>query len=345
MKIAIVTNCVPFIYGGAEFLADSLKDKLIEYGHKAQVIQVPFAWEPSSRVLEHILACRLLKIGNTDRVIALKFPAYYIEHDNKVLWLLHQFRQAYDLWDTPYQGIPSTPEGFKIREAIINSDNKYLSEVKKIYTNSKVVSNRLKKFNNIESEVLFPPLMESEKFYCSDYGDYIFYPSRISHSKRQYLAIESMKYTKSDVKLIIAGSPDSKSDLEYIVSLVEKNKLENKVKIIGNFISQEEKAEFFANSLGNIYIPFDEDSYGYVTLEAYHSKKPVISCTDSGGTDVVVKDGITGFMVEPEAKAIAEAMDKLYFDKKLAQKMGESGLENLFSLNITWDNVIERLTK
>lgn len=345
MRIAIVNNCVPFIYGGAEFLADSLKDKLIEYGHEAMVVKVPFNWNPPSKILEHMLACRLLKLDNVDKVIALKFPAYYIEHPNKTLWLLHQFRQVYDLWGTQYQGIPETPEGLRIKESIIQADNRFLGQVKNIYTNSKIVSDRLKKFNNINSEVLYPPLMESEKYFCGEFGDYIFYPSRISHYKRQHLAIESMKYVKSDVKLVIAGSPDTKGDLDHIQKIVTDNQLESKVRIIGEFITQEQKVELFANCLGCTYIPYDEDSYGYVTLEAYHSRKPVVTCTDSGGTDVVVKDGVTGYMVEPDPKHIAQSLDKLFFDKKKAQEMGANGLDNLNTLGITWDNVIERLTR
>lgn len=345
MKIAIVNNRVPFIYGGAEFLADSLRDKLIEHGHEAIVIKIPFQWNPPDKILDSMLACRLLKLENTDRVIALKFPAYYIEHPNKVLWLLHQFRQAYDLWGTEYQCLPSNAEGIRIRECIINSDNHSLTKVKKIYTISRVVSDRLKRFNDIESEVIYHPLMDSSIFYCKQYGDYFFYPSRISRGKRQHLVIESMKYTKSAVKLIVAGSPDVKEDLELIESIVKSNHLESKVKIISKFITEEDKANLFANALGCTYIPYDEDSYGYVTLEAYHSKKPVITCSDSGGTDVVVIDGVTGFIVEPEPKALAEAMDNLYEDKKMAERMGRSGLDHILSLNITWNNVIERLTK
>ena len=87
----------------------------------------------------------------------MKFPAYYVKHPNKVLWILHQHRPAYDLWGTPFQDIPTTPEGIRIREIIINCDNKFLPESKKIFTNSKNVASRLKKFNNIDSTPLYHP--------------------------------------------------------------------------------------------------------------------------------------------------------------------------------------------
>src|SRR4051794_39882965 len=106
MKVAVVNNCVPFVNGGAEHLADALTSKLSEFGHQAILIRIPFSWEPPQKILECMLACRMLRMPNVDRVIALKFPAYYLPHPNKVLWLLHQFRQAYDLWNTEFQGIP-----------------------------------------------------------------------------------------------------------------------------------------------------------------------------------------------------------------------------------------------
>ena len=85
--------------------------------------------------------------------------------------------------------------------------------------------------------------------------------------------------------------------------MVDKYKLKDRVTIIDQYISQARKADLFASALGCIYIPYEEDSYGYVTLEAYHARKPVITCADSGGTDVVVLDGKTGFMVPPDPKS------------------------------------------
>jgi glycosyltransferase involved in cell wall biosynthesis len=331
------------VYGGAEFLADSLRDRLVEHGHEAMLVKVPFAWDPPTKILDHMLACRLLKLEHVDRVIALKFPAYYVEHDNKVLWMLHQFRQAYDLWDTPYNCFPKTTEGLSVRQTIINADNRYLMGAKKIYTISDIVTDRLRKYNNIDSSVLYPPLDNSGIFNCTDYGDYFFYPSRINFSKRQHLAIESMRFVQSGVKLVIAGSPDTKDDIDHIEKLVRKYNLHDRVTIIREFISQERKAELFANALGCTFIPFNED-YGYVTLEAYYSRKPVIACDDSGGTDIFVKDGMTGLVVPPDAKAIAGAMDKLYYNRNLAKEYGNNGYQNLISLNITWEQVVKRLT-
>jgi glycosyltransferase involved in cell wall biosynthesis len=308
------------------------------------LVRIPFRWYPTEHVIEHMLACRLMCLKGVDRVIALKFPAYYLPHENKVLWLLHQFRQAYDLWGTRYQDIPDTLEGLKIRETIIQSDNEYLPEAKRIYTNSHVTSNRLKTFNGLDSEVLYPPLGSSEHFHCSGYGDFIFYPSRVTDGKRQALVVEALRHCRTKVRLVIGGQPELPSDREKIERAIHEGNLEGRVTFLPQFLSEAEKAQYFAEALGCAYIPFDEDSYGYVTLEAYHSRKPVITCSDSGGTSILVKHGETGLVAEPSPESLGEAMDRLYAGKKEARKMGEAGYALMQSLGINWDTVVQRLT-
>jgi glycosyltransferase involved in cell wall biosynthesis len=344
MNIAIVNNCVPFIYGGAESLADSLKDKLNEYGHRTTVIKIPFKWHPAQRILEHMLACRLLRIDNADLVVALKFPVYYLKHPNKVIWLLHQFRQAYDMWGTPYQSIPNTAEGLQIRQSIVHADTLFLKEARHIYTISKVVSGRLKKYNDIDSNVLYPPLSDASKYDAGEYGDYIFYPSRINRAKRQHLAVEAMKYVRSAVKLIIAGNPDTQDEVTGLRKYVEEHNLQERVMIFGRWISEEEKRGFFSKALGCIFVPYQED-YGYVSLEALYSRKAVITCTDSGGSLEFIDHMVNGFTVEPNPLAIAEALDNLYRSRSLAIRMGQSGYDKICSMDISWDNVISRLVQ
>ncbi len=344
MKILIVSTMVPFVKGGGTLIVDWLDQILKQYGHDTEVIKIPFhSYAPE--MIEQMLALRLLDVKDySDLLIAIRTPSYIIDHPNKVVWFIHHHRQAYDLWGTTYQDLPLTPEGLHIRDMIIQTDNFYLRQAKKIYTNSNVVSGRLKRYNDIDSEVLYPPILDAQKYHCEEAGDYLFYPSRITLPKRQYLAVESMKYTRSKAKLIIVGAPDSPGELEYVRSIIESNHLQNKVKLMGEWISQDEKISLFANAVGCLYIPLDEDSYGYVSLESYYSRKPVITCSDSGGVLELVEDGVTGKIVPPEPQALAEAVDSLFNDRAMAVKMGRAGYQKLSSMNISWDHVVEKLT-
>ena len=344
MKVAVVNNWAPFVAGGAEHLASALTEKLAEFGHKALLVRVPFRWHPASKILEQVLACRAMRLANVDRVVALKFPAYYMPHPDKILWIVHQFRQAYDLWGTEYQDIPDTAEGRRVREIIVRSDDIFLPEARKIYTISPVTAARLKRWNRMDAEVLLPPLRDADRFGCVEYGDYIFSPSRITRGKRQYLVVESMKHVTSGIRLIVAGAPETRDDLAYLESIIRENQLEESVQLLSRFISEDEKVELMNHALGCAYTPYDED-YGYVAMEAYHARKPVVTCTDSGGPSIVVEHGVTGYSVPPEPKEIARAFDELFLDKTRARRMGEAGYARVVSLGITWENVIGKLTQ
>ncbi len=344
MRIAVLNNCVPFLYGGAEYLADALAEKFREFGHEATVIRIPFRWDPPDRIVDHILAARLLRLPNTDLAVPLKFPAYYIPHPNKVLWLLHQFRQAYDLWNTEFQSIPDTAGGRAIRDVIRRADNEYLPKARRIFTNSKVTGDRLRKFNGIESEVLLPPLLSDAAYRSGECGDAIVALGRVNDAKRQLLLVQAMKHCRTPVRLIVAGKTESEACAAAIAAEIAKYHAGGRVEFIDRFISDEEKIDLLSRSLACAYIPFDEDSYGYVTLEACLSRKAVVTCTDSGGIEALVRHGTTGSIVEPEPQALAAAFDELYSDRSRAVRMGAAGGDLARSLNINWEHVIRTLT-
>jgi glycosyltransferase involved in cell wall biosynthesis len=344
MKIAIVNNQAPFVRGGAELLAEWLQQKLQQYGHEAETIRIPFQWNPSERIVDHMLATRLMRLGGVERVVAFKFPAYYVPHDNKVLWLLHQFRQVYDLWGTPHQGIPNTSRGHRIRDAVIAADSRYMPEARQIYTNSKIVGHRLGLYNGIKSEPLYPPLFDSAPYRCEQYGDYFFFPSRINAMKRQYMAVEAMASVHSDCRLVIAGPPDTAKDLEHLMGVIRDHDLERRVEVIPTWISDEQKIELLAGARGVIYLPLGEDSYGYVTLEAFQARKPVITLADSGGTHELIRHGHSGF-IAADVSQLAAAIDELAEDAALAERLGGAAFATIAELDISWDRVVGCLTK
>ena len=234
------------------------------------------------------------------------------------------------------------PEGKTIREIIQKSDSKYISEARHIYTNAKNTSNRLLKYNGIKSEALYHPPLNHDKLYCASYGDYIFYASRIDQMKRQRLLVEAARYTETAVKFIIAGS-GSQKELDYINAYIEKYSLKDKVKLVG-FISEEEKINYYANCLAVYFGAYDED-YGYITLEGFFAHKPVIVHPDAGGPLEFVEDEKNGFIVNQDARALAEKIDELYLDRKKAQVLGEEAYTSLSQKHIDWDFVIEKLLK
>lgn len=348
MRITITTVQAPFVSGGAELLASNLKRALIEAKHEVEIVTIPFMDSPVELIEDHIIASRLFDLssswaGKIDLNIALKFPAYYIPHPNKVIWALHQHRAAYDLFDSEYSNIKDDLQGRNIKQVIENADNQYLKEAKRIYTISQNVVDRLDKYNRINSKVLYHPCPDMDKFYCIDYEDYILMPSRINITKRQMLALEAMCFTKSKIKLYIVGKADNEIEKNKLFKFVKDNKLQNKVKFF-DYVSQEKKLELYAKATAVLFIPLDED-YGYITLEGMSASKPVITAEDSGGPLEFIEDGINGYVVKPQAKEIAERIDELAVSKSLAQGMGKKGKIHLKEMNVSWENVVKELTK
>jgi glycosyltransferase involved in cell wall biosynthesis len=348
MKIVITTVQAPFIRGGAEFLADGLKKALIAHKHETEIVTIPFMDSPASLIEDHIVASRLLDMTNTwagrvDLCIGLKFPAYYIPHPNKVNWVLHQHRAAYDLFNTEYSNLKDEPEGQRIRSIIYRSDNRYLPEAKRIYTIAQNVTNRMERYNGISSIPLYHPCPDMEQFYSGEYEDYILMPSRINLTKRQMLALEAMTYSKENIKLYLVGKADNEVEKEKILNFIRERKLQNRVKYF-DYVTQEEKFRLYANARAVLFIPLDED-YGYITLEAMASSKAVITAKDSGGPLEFVEDEKGGLVVSPDPKEIAKAIDRLAASKAMAKEMGQNAKNHLSEMNITWDHVVKELTR
>jgi glycosyltransferase involved in cell wall biosynthesis len=323
-----------------------LRDALRAAGHEAEIVAIPFKWYPPERILDQMLACRLLDLTETagvpvDLVIGLKFPAYLIPHPNKVLWILHQHRQAYDLWDHALNDLVLAPNGAKVREAIHRADRKIIPEAKAVYSNSANVTARLKKYCGIDSTPLYHPPQNAQQFFCAKAEDYLFFPSRLWPSKRQAMVLEALAHTSQPVRARFAGVADNPAYAEELRDLSRKLKVERRVLWLGQ-ISEEEKHRQYAHALGVIFPPVDED-YGYVTLEGMLASKPVISCTDSGGPLEFVLHEETGLIAEPTPTFLSQAMDVVWRDRAQARRWGEAGNKRYHSMGITWPQVVRKL--
>ncbi len=346
MRILIATTQVPFIRGGAEVLAENLRDALLAAGHQAELVSIPFKWYPPERILDCMLACRLLDVTEAcgapvDLLIGLKFPAYYIPHPRKALWIVHQHRSAYDLWGNPIADLHLQPHGEQVREAIQQADRKLIPEARVITTISQNVSRRLERYCGIASRPLYNPPAQAGRFHCSVQEDYLFFPSRLNRSKRQELAIEALALTRHPVTVCFAGAADEPAYVERLRFLARGQGVENRAQWLG-LIPEEDKIERYARALGVLFPPLDED-YGYVALEAMLSSKPLVTCTDSGGPLEFVEPGTTGLVAEPTAASLAEAMDRLWENREEARKMGQAARERYAGMRISWETVVETL--
>jgi glycosyltransferase involved in cell wall biosynthesis len=344
MKVIVASTDVPFVGGGGTTaIVDWLGIELERAGHEVDILRFPFVSETAA-MLDQSLALRLFDLGDAaDRVICIRPPSYLLPHPRKVLWFIHHHRPIYDLWRTTFRDVPDTPWGWRHARALVRADEVAFAEAHAIFANSHVVADRLRRFNNVAAEVVYPPIHAPERFRCDGYGDEVVYVSRATEHKRQHLAVEAMRLTRTPVKLRLIGRADTEAYGHALQTLIARYDLGGRVTFTNAWASEADKIDALAACLATLYIPLDEDSYGYSSLEAHHAGKAVITGIDSGGTAELIVDGKNGLIVPPEPRALAEALDRLYDDRALAQRLGEAGPAAMARLGITWDRVLERL--
>ena len=334
----------PFITGGAEILVSLLRVNLERRGFRADVAAVPFKWYPVSELVRQALAWRLLDLTESngtrvDLVIPTKFPSFLVRHPRKVAWLFHQHREAYDLYGTPYCSFRDTPEDRQVREAIQAMDTSALGECRALFTISRNVAERLRRYNGLSGEPLYPPPHHLGRYRTDGFGDYLFYAGRLDRLKRLDLAVDAMRRVGGGAKLKIAGDGPLAGELR---KQIEGLGVSDRVEMLG-YVSADDLIALYAGCRAAYYAPLNED-YGYVTVEAFLSGKPVVTTSDAGGVLEFVTGGVTGVVAEPFPEAIAAAIDLLWaLPEARLRDMGEAGRARV--KDISWDLVIDRLTE
>jgi glycosyltransferase involved in cell wall biosynthesis len=348
VRIAVLHAQSAFVRGGAETHTEALVAALQRAGHEAEIVTIAGKWYPAWELAHQMAVWRSFDITESnglkvDLAIALKFPAYLAKHERKVVWLIHQHRSAYELWDHPeFADLSLQEDGPLVRDMVWQADRVALGEAKRIFTNSKNVQDRLWRSLRLPSEPLYHPSPAAEALQGMEpgpYGDYVFLPGRMEALKRQSLVIEAMRHVRSDVRLVLVGrGPDEQA----LRDLVRRHGLADKVAFeIG--VSDERLRELYLGALAVSYGPFDED-YGYVTIEAFAARRPVVTTTDAGGPLEFVVDGETGVVVPPDPGAIADAFDRLFSDRQLASRMGAAGAAIARERVPDWPEIVARLT-
>ncbi len=314
---------------------ENLVQALERGGHEAELVRLPTAWD-RERIFDAALAWRLVPV-DADLVIATNFPSYFVRHPNKVVWLFHQHRAAYDAADSAWSDFGLDDEGLEAQRLLTEWDQRALEEATRRYTTSGVVADRLARYTGLDAQPLYHPPPLFERLRPGPFGDYAFCATRLEANKRPELLVEAATHLRSATRFVIAGRGSGDGALR---SRVAESQLGRTVELAG-FVPDDELVERYAGCLGVVYAPVDED-YGYVTLQAFASGKPVVTAKDSGGVLEWVEDGVTGYVTDGSPTAIAAAIDDLASDPERARRMGAAGRARVADLD--WSDVVRTLT-
>ena len=327
--------------GGAEVHVEGLRDALKQAGHLVDIVALPFKWYPHHEILSSALAWRLLDLTEAngvpiDLAICTKFPTWAVRHPNKIAWVIHQHRQAYDLYGTPLSEFTNSEDDHDVRRRIVEIDRRGLGECKALFANSRNVAERLKASIGLEADPLHVPITLNG-LTPESYGDYIFTVSRLDRAKRIDLLLEALACAGEPYKAVIAGDgPEALALRER----ARKLGIAHRAFFVGR-IDSSEVVSYYNACRAVYYCPVDED-FGLVTVEAFTAAKPVLTASDAGGVLELVEDNRTGIVAdEARPELLALGIRRLLDDESYARELGRNASRRV--RDIRWDRVVERL--
>jgi len=339
-RVLVLAVQSPFSHGGAELHVRRLTAELQRRGVEADLIRMPLIERERFDLVRSALSWRSLdlsEVGNrrVDAVIATRFPSYAARHENKIVWLIHQYRQAYDQFATPYSDFTSSPEDQRTRETIAEIDRVGLTEARRVFANSANVAARLARFNGIASEPLYHPPPLAGRHRCGPCGDYALSVGRLDAWKRTDLMVEALAFAPA-AKLVVVGRGPEEGRLRR---MAEEKGVAERIRWVSG-ATEDELLDLYAGARLVAVAPAGED-LGYVPLEAFLSGKAVLTTEDAGGPLEFVRHGETGLVVPPSPQALGEALERAWAQVDVLEELGRRGREA--AARLTWDRAIDAL--
>ena len=315
--------------GGAERFFLGLRNALADEGLNAEIVEVYNNESNFEQIKKSYLRFYDLDLARYDGIISAKAPSFVVRHRNHVCYLMHTIRVFYDMFDSTF---PHPPREILEQRSLIHAlDTAALRRPRRLFAIGDEVAGRLLRYNGLHASMMRHP-SSLGGLRGGDFK-YFFLPGRLHRWKRPQLAIAAMSLIKSDRELVIAGTGEDEARFRELAAG------DQRVRFVGH-VSDEALAKLYADALAVIFVPQGED-LGLVTLEAFQSGKPVITCTDSGEPARIVVDGRNGFVCRPESAALAAAMEHIARTPDLARQMGQAG--EAFITGLTWAKVAASL--
>ncbi|CUX58795.1 MULTISPECIES: glycosyltransferase family 4 protein [Agrobacterium] len=169
---------------------------------------------------------------------------------------------------------------------------------------------------------------------------------RLSEWKGQHVFLDAIAAMEGVQAVIVGGALFGQEAYEArIREQASRLGLDGRVRFLG---FRSDVPELMASMDAVAHTSIVAEPFGRVVVEAMMCGRPVVA-TRGGGVTEIIRDGETGLLVPPgDASALAAALGAILYDPALAQRLGESGREDVsdrFSLEETCRSVSALLTE
>ncbi len=341
-RIAVVTSSPPMAGGGHMVIARELARALREAGHDAHIVLTPqnrFGRQASAYAATWLTDLGSSEGRSIDQVISLRYPSYAVRHPRHVCWLNHTMREYYDLWDRFSASL--SPQGLikeRVRRVLIHTADRYLltRNVTRLFVQSRTIQQRLSMWPSLRSTVLYPPAPQ-RPYRCDGYGEEFLLISRLTPLKRTDLLVRALATSAgAGLRAAVAGDGEERGTLERMASEIG---VANRVRFTGALSEEQLIAEL--GRCRAVCFPTYEEDYGFVTVEAFASRKAVVTCSDSGGPAELVQNGVNGFVTAPTPESFATALRTLADDPSLTERLGSAAYDK--GAKLTWPETVRQL--
>ncbi|WCJ65438.1 MULTISPECIES: glycosyltransferase family 4 protein [Agrobacterium] len=169
---------------------------------------------------------------------------------------------------------------------------------------------------------------------------------RLSEWKGQHVFLDALAAMEGVQAVIVGGALFGQEAYEArIREQASRLGLDDRVRFLG---FRSDVPELMASMDVVAHTSIVAEPFGRVVVEAMMCGRPVVA-TRGGGVTEIIRDGETGLLVPPgDAAALAAALGTILSDPALAQRLGQSGREDVsdrFSLEETCRSVSALLTE
>ncbi len=238
MKILIVASIQADCFYEEKYFTPILAEELKKKGHKVDYLFLPY-YKDSLALIEQIVAYSSLKIDDSDMLITIGYPACFIPHNNKFIYLMDRSSRFFEYYNCQY-GVLDTPQYSRIKKNVIDIEKKCFSSCRKLICNSNILKKDIKKCHNIDSYVAYLPVIDIDITY--DFEDrirepYIIKESYLLPEERLEIIFKAIK--GSEFNMVLSIPVTSKLYRQTLDLQIKDYDIEDKVTIIDGFVNDD----------------------------------------------------------------------------------------------------------